>query len=230
MIWPEWQGGQRPVVDRLEDISPEALDALRIDIRNYLEQNPPATPITQLMGFNRVVYQRATELPSNPVDGQWLALELGSNWIWQLRYIQDFTDQYKWLFVGGVPQEAIVIGTSSTTSNTYVDLGGPSLTCQVSGIYNIQLETYVEFPGFGGDEDGAWMSVSIGGSAPSDADALSLKIVNGNSVSVTIGVFIMRVLQKTLTKNQVVAARYRTNAAWASWSNRRMVLTPVRVG
>jgi hypothetical protein len=229
MIWPQWQGEQRPVIDRLEDLSPEALNALRIDIRNYLEQNPPATPITQLMGFNRVVYQRATELPSNPVDGQWLALELGTNWIWQLRYIKNFTDQYKWLFVGGVPQQAIVTGTSSTSSGTYVDLGGPSLTCQVSGIYNIQLETYVEFVGTGGDADQAWMSISIGGSTPSDADALSLKLVVSTG-SVATGVFIMRVLQKTLTKNQVVAARYKTNAGSASWSNRRMVLTPVRLG
>jgi hypothetical protein len=49
MDFPELKApGQRPVVNSIFDFSDQALSGLRL----YLEQNPPAIPITSILGFS----------------------------------------------------------------------------------------------------------------------------------------------------------------------------------
>lgn len=229
--FPAYTPSREPLLRSLSDIAPDVLAALRADLRLYLEMNPPSIPLAQMAGFSRLVYQLTDRLPSNPADGQWVAINLGNNRIWQFRYFSKaFTDQYRWVYVGGTSVVSYVADAFTTTSGTYVSGGGPSISgVPFAGVYAITLDAALRIPAAGGDSDTAWASVSIAGATPSDTDALILEVVNPNT-QITVKTFKTRTLEKTLAAGNTLEMKYRTNAASATFSDRRLVLVPIRVG
>jgi hypothetical protein len=82
-------------------------------------------------------------LPGSPVNGQelYFQADAGTGAVWHLRYDSSLrSGAGAWSVMGGPPLSSYWTGGSSTTSTSYVDLGGaPSITAPVSGYY---LMTY----------------------------------------------------------------------------------------
>lgn len=155
--------------------------------------------------------------PSDPKVGDLVYYEADStNDIeWQFRWSGS-----EWRFIGGPPLWAEVTAAQTTTSTSFTATGftALSLTAPLAGSYHYEQGADI-FNNAGGF---SLMSVSIGGGAAADADAVRM---GGDTLSSC-----SRRRRKTgITAGQSFAARYRVTAGTGEWSNRWISLTPIAV-
>ncbi|GIV03984.1 MAG: hypothetical protein KatS3mg015_2814 [Fimbriimonadales bacterium] len=110
-------------------------------LTDYLSVAFPEIPVTQISGFDKYLYKKGVDLPANPRDGQPYAYVADSSKgiVWRFMYNADSGSQYKWEFIGGAPAQVAASGNVSTTSASWQDLGGPSLTVPLAGDYLVQF-------------------------------------------------------------------------------------------
>lgn len=174
--------------------------------------------------------QYVTSLPSSPVDGQTVvyAADATNGVMWTLRYRAASSSSYKWECIGGTALTASVATAQGTTSGTYTDLStaGPTITLPLAGDYDIGIAAAMSSTttGYGGNVS---FSVS-GGAASSAADADGMLMLDANA---NIAESSSTVTRKTGLTAAAVTMRYRmTVGGTATFSNRKLSITPVRVG
>ena len=179
-------------------------------------------PINATSPTNPVV----TTLPSSPVDGQecdYLA-DATNGVVWHLKYRAADPTAHKWQFVGGPGLYATVAATESTASTTYAALttAGPTCTVPLAGDYDIEIGAYVR---------GNTFTASSLMSFDTNSGAVDSVSVQMDVASVNLGESLARVV-RIVGFNAAVAvtSKYRTSAGTASFGNRYMRVTPVRVG
>jgi hypothetical protein len=169
--------------------------------------------------------------PTSPANGDiWIATAVDANGTaWQFRYNSGSASTYKWEFIGGPPVYSAVETQESTSSGSYVDLTtvGPSFTCARGGDYLTQHSADM-YNGGGTAGWGAAMSISAGGSTPSDTDALYHVVPGVIQANLNFGGKINR--YPGLAASAVIKAQYRfTSGGTATFGYRRLLITPVRV-
>lgn len=182
-------------------------------------------------GSSTVPVVTAVPAGASAVEGQECLLYssgIGFNY-WHLRFRQDFfaSDGYGWLFVGGAPLRAAqdAAFTGAVNQTTYAALtSGMSLTPGPKGIYDVTIEGTLSHPTTG--ITAAFLSYTLGGTAASDAWAASL---GGSSV---VGTVVKSTRHTISAASQAIVERQRTsNTTTAmSYSNRRLIVHPVRLG
>jgi hypothetical protein len=165
--------------------------------------------------------KEVTALPANPYDGQevYFVADASKGVLWHLRYRAAEAGSFKWMFLGGPPMTAEVLGSNATSSTSFVSLtGGPSLTTPLAGDYFLN----VSFQGDGSNIQ--VMSYALGAVAATDDYAA----LTGTG-AVATGHRERRV--DGLAKAAVIEAKYRSaNAVSGNFLRRYMQLVPVRVG
>lgn len=177
-----------------------------------------------------------TDLPSDPRDKQEVFyLADGANGVvWHLAYRANAPSSPKWVYLGGPPLFAHVPDFESRTSATYGDLAtvGPSITLPLAGDYDFEYgATTYSNP----NTAGMWaarMSLSIGGAAAVDADAMWLEHEGTDAASEMISVAETTRRRKTgLAASDAVVAKYASDGvADRYWFERWLAVRPVRVG
>jgi len=85
-----------------------------------------------------------SSLPGSPSNGQeiYYQADATNGVIWHLRYNSTST---KWEYLGGGSMTATVSGTLSTSSTSFVNISGPSITLPLNGDYIISAGTHATF-------------------------------------------------------------------------------------
>jgi hypothetical protein len=169
-----------------------------------------------------------TALPSNPLDGQVFVYTdslSAPTYQWQLRYVAAAS---KWIFIGGSPLYALTAGANSTSSTTYVDLGGPTVTLPLAGHYWVSLSTrMIEGSGTGGRT--GHMSSTLGAGSANDDRALSLGLGASANAYATL-TFSTVDHSGELSATNTISARYRNaGAASITYQQRRIDVIPIYV-
>jgi microcystin-dependent protein len=179
--------------------------------------------------------QYVTSLPSSPIDGQeiYYAADATNGVIWHLRYRSGSSSSYKWEFVGGGSLTNAVLTSQSTTSLSSVDLStvGPSVTPPLAGDYIIRWGC-IATPSTSALTVAA-MVIGFGGSYPADGNAGTQWVATSQFANTTTSrISIASEDVKTaLSASTLIRARYYQNqAGGASFANRFLTVTPVRVG
>jgi hypothetical protein len=184
---------------------------------DFLAVNVPQIPISQIVGFDKLLYKRGTVFPTDPRDGQMFGYQVDANTIWQFRYDSGITDAYKWIFTGGPPLTHSVAGTVSTSSATYVDLtGGPTLTAARAGKYLLDSTSEI---GIGA---GTGWAAPHYGSTPVDDESVTVN----NVPSVTCS---RSVIATITSAAQTVKMQYRASGGTSFFARRTITLLPIRV-
>jgi|GEM_PF-5745902 hypothetical protein len=180
-----------------------------------------------------------TVLPANPVDGQevYFLADATNGVIWRLRYRAYQADgttpnpsTFKWEVVGGAP----LLSATDTTirqlpagTTTYTALTGAlSITVPLAGDYDVTIMGDMNLQTAGAIA--AILSYFVGGvTAPATVDGFSCSVAW--SVNTVSGVKTTR--QTGVPAAAVIAERARLNAAGSigNYSNRRLIVQPVRV-
>lgn len=136
---------------------------------------------------------------------------------------------YKWAYVGGSTLFSEITTAETTNSGTFVDLTtvGPSITTPLAGSFfveNASLVTSNSNSGFG------YLSYSIGAAAASNDDQVGFQQPTSGGANAVSHVSRKRV--KTLAANDALVTKYKSNGAGivATFQNRSLALTPIRVG
>jgi len=170
-----------------------------------------------------------TGLPPLPNDGQVIyyqsAAMAADGVVWQFRYNADSVSTYKWEFIGGgALEDNIGVGAAfeTTTSTSYTDLAttGPTITVPLAGDYLVKTWANSVSSVAGNVTQ---LAVKIGAAATADASAGILG-ANANSAS-QAGTAIL-----TAAALDDLKMQYKVSAGTGSWRNRRMTITPIRVG
>lgn len=159
-------------------------------------------------------------LPASPANGD-EAILVDSltvpTYAWRFRYVSGISDTYKWLFIGGVPLQSQVLGsTAQGAGSGQADLGGgvPAITLPRAGIWDIEF--------------GA-------GSYPNNGEARIFLVVNGVTLSTLFenaagGSSYSRIRHTAVAANHVAKHQYLNSAsASASFYDRIISATPVRL-
>ena len=168
-----------------------------------------------------------TSLPGSPVNGQdvYYLADATNGIVWHLKYRAASASAYKWEVVGGPPLTADVATEETTVSTTFAALAtaGPSVTVPLAGDYDVEVGARTAMNA----QSSSLFSYAIGGTVAADSDAA---IGAGNSTQFSFQAARRR--RKTgLAASTALVARYRvTAAATGYWSDRTMVVMPVRVG
>jgi hypothetical protein len=154
----------------------------------------------------------AIALPGSPSNEDQIILTDSlavPTYFWHLRFN---SATGKWHYLGGVPAQAEVTTSENRTLATYGALTtpGPSIAVPVAGDYDVAI-------GFRGENEATWMSYDIGASAAVDDDG-----INGGSHA-------FRVRRKTLTA-VTLTAKYKSDGSARFFRDRKMILTPVKIG
>jgi hypothetical protein len=160
--------------------------------------------------------------PANPVDGQIWMLPVGDGVVWQFRYNAASASAYKWEFVGGAPSWSTVETDQGTSSTTYVGLGGPNLVLPNAGHYTVDFGVRTYAGSAGVDITAA---VKRGAAATADIDQIAFK--TSTSFHVTSLARTIRMLG--LAAGATLELQYKASGGTASFVNRWMGVTPVRV-
>ena len=170
-------------------------------------------------------YPIVTTLPSVTTEGFQIIYDTGTSGIrWQ--FVYDTTDgtTYPWLFIGGPPLRSDVATSQSRANAAYGALAtaGPSLTNPLAGDWDLGTGARVTSP----SGELAMYSYTIAGGAALDVDAVFL----GGSAS-TVDGYTHRINRRTsVSASTAFVANYRSSGgASATFENRYMTLTPVRV-
>lgn len=174
-----------------------------------------------------------TSLPGSPTDGEEVYYKVGTGdtaTLWHLRYDSSITDAHKWRVLGCQDIHAEVVTDESTSSSTYGDLTtvGPSVTVPLAGVYEVQFGAGCYSTVNGTD---ATASVSLGGSTPSDNDAIRHRGISTSSqLSVSSPSRILA--RETLAAGDTVVMKYHAgNVAGAGhFFNRWLTVRPIRLG
>jgi hypothetical protein len=170
-----------------------------------------------------------TTLPIVAYDGMEIRyIAVAGDIEWELRYNGAFSSS-KWVVVGGGPPITAEAGTEvSTTSATYVDLGGPSIVVPLKGEYEIAWGGAAETSA--GNKE-CLISFSNGATAANDgAKVLHVSPTNGSEYD-SLGR-----AGRTITvaaNGDTVKLMYRSDAGGgvtAHWLDRWLRLGPIRVG
>ena len=176
-----------------------------------------------------------TSLPASPTDGQEIILAdstTAATYAWQLRYNANAVSSYKWDFVGGSQLAAEVTPAESTTSTSYTDLAttaGQTVTTPVAGDYDIQInsQSRVNSGGAAAGQYISYMTVKVGSNAASDAEAN----IFGTYCNVESLANIERTIRKTgLAASTALVLKFKSGSGTSTFANRRIAITPVRVG
>lgn len=195
----------------------------------YICVTPTSSPPTAWPGGPPPVpaYPRpsyGTTLPASPTDGQEHVLVdsvTAPTYQWRFRYNASGST-YKWEFVGGpalyIENLAAVSGVISTT---YVALG-PALTVPRPGVYQWQIGANVNPNGAG-----IAIFVALGTTDVAASDGTSaLVYTNTNPSQISIG---RSGVTTILTAGNQLQIYCRVSSGQGSFSNRTLLVTPVRV-
>jgi hypothetical protein len=172
-----------------------------------------------------------TTLPGSPTDGQmcYFLADATHGVVWTLRYRAASTSTYKWEFVGGAGLESFVAASESTSSTTYTDLAtvGPSVTIPTlpnGGDFDVTFGASVATSG---STPALWtVGLAVGGTVTySDFFAFSGPNAGTDGASLSKTFRLAGVSGATLMKLQ-----YKISGAAASFDDRFLQVTPVRVG
>lgn len=169
-----------------------------------------------------------TSLPGSPVDGQEAVLvdsTANPSYQWRFRYNAGSSSAYKWEFVGGASAASYVATDESCSSGVDVDLAtvGPSLTLPRGGDYLI------------GGSVGIHGATAVYGVATLTKNGTSILsgiqsvIVAVVAFSNAYGMAGLSPIRANCAANDLIRLMYHTSGAAASFYNRALSVTPVRV-
>jgi len=140
---------------------------------------------------------------------------------WQLRYIAAAT---RWIFIGGTPLFGYAAASVSTSSTSYVDLGGPSVTFPLAGQYRVTLTALIVDGS--SSENAGYVSCTLGALAANDVRALRLRTSTNLHQAASFN-FRTADYSAELTAGAVAAVRYRNQAAAnENYRERRIEIVP----
>ena len=168
-----------------------------------------------------------TTPPGSPVGGDiWYCVDSITlpTFQWAFRYNDGSSNTDKWEFVGGLPKIIAVDTFETTTSDTAVDLAtvGPTFTVPRAGVYQLRVYASTQNDTAGANYADVYYKV---GSAAAVAIMRA-----GNASANTLFVNAVEIGDITVAASTAVKMQYSRNAGGtASFRNRKMVVTPVRV-
>lgn len=208
----------------------DALDAQIDDRVQQFIQSAQFTGIAvpQSIPQQTVIRPVVTDLPTTATDGDEVRFvaDSANGVVWLLRY-RDSGNAYPWEFLGGSPLYAEVTTSESTTSATYGDLAtlGPSIALPLAGDYMIRLGAALYNNTSAAD---AWMSYDADPVAAADADGVHTTQPNASVASVVTHA--TRERRKTGLGVVSIIAKYRASSGTATFLDRYLSITPVRLG
>jgi len=171
-----------------------------------------------------------TSLPSSPVNGQdaYYLADATNGIVWHFKYRSASASASKWEFVGGAPlHNAVAAAEGAGTSYAALTTPGPAVTLALAGDYWVELGATATQDAAGQ----AVMSFDIG--ATPAVDGNSLTIVAFARTDVAPGPDRNRRSRVRLTgvaAGTTLTAKYkRVTSTTATFSDRLMVVTPIRV-
>jgi hypothetical protein len=202
-------------------------DATRGSHFSMVKVGSPSSPTMTVI----VSATRVTTLPVAPIDGQevYYVADEANGVIWHLRYNAGSASAYKWEFVGGSDLYAEIQTGEGTSATTFADLAtvGPSITVPLAGDYQIGVSARINL---GGVAAYGRMSFAVGATAAAVNDC-----AEATSINATTGLYDYQSAFQTTRKLAVpaaaaIVAKYNAGGASATFQNRRLVVSPVRVG
>jgi hypothetical protein len=175
-----------------------------------------------------------TSLPSTPTDGQIInyVADSTNGIVWTFRYRSASSSAYKWEFIGGSSLYNQVgtnnyNGTKETyTSTSYGDLAtvGPSVVVPFAGDYKCDYSVIAEHTGTSSN-----IRVWVTGDSSLTWNFQDSQAFNGNQLNSTHGASITRV---GVSAGATIKLQYAVSNAGvtSSFWNRRLYVTPVRIG
>jgi hypothetical protein len=179
---------------------------------------------------NAVIIPFVTELPSGGKDGDEVRLLAdGANGIvWHLRY-RDSSNAYRWEFIGGHGLYDETTTSETTASAPYADLSGgatgPSLTLPAAGDYRIHFGCFSAGTNATAQQ---WMAIDLNGAGAADADGIKLQPPGANYYCSGQPSRLME--REATAAGFTLVSKYKTNAGTASFENRWLAATPIRLG
>lgn len=165
--------------------------------------------------------------PGSPTDGMiWrLPAVAGSGIYWFFQY-DSSQATYKWVFNGGPPWLAEVATAETTASAAYAALAtaGPSIALPRAGDYLVEIGCRI---GNNTASTTTFMSYDIGATGAVDADGVILSVGASTSNSATNHNTHAR--SKNSASAQTLTAKYKTNGGTATFADRVMRVTPIRI-
>ena len=216
---------ERAALQRMLGFPEDLPPAFQSWVIDFMSVNLSQISISQILGFEKLLYRKGTAFPSDPKDGQMFGLAVDSGHIWQFRYDNDIGDAYKWVFTGGAPLTATATANVNTTSVSYVDLGGgtPGVVVPKAGIYRVDHGCTFKDDAASGAKI-AYASI-YAGTTPTDDDAVETR---DNAYSHS-----SRAIFPTITSaSTTVKQQYRISNSLntANYYNRWIAVLPVRLG
>ena len=188
--------------------------------------NGSDVPISQVIGFDRLLFSRGTTFPTGPAHEQnfTYVFDATNGVNWHFRYNSLSASAYKWEAVGPTEASAFVNTVNGTTSVTYVDLGaGPSITVPLAGDYLIKFG--MQATSTTGINTGV-AAPKKGAAATSDDDSCVIYVEAG----VATGSASRQLLFTGMAASDVIKMQYRNvGAANIDYQRRWLFVSPVRV-
>lgn len=162
--------------------------------------------------------------PASPTDGMiWRFPADSANGVYWFFQYDSSQATFKWVAMGAqVPMYASVLTSETTASAAYVALAtaGPSITVARQGDYDVTIGSRQ----FDGTAATVMHSYDIGGTGAVDADAFQQALVINQG---SAGSWVRR--KTAIAAATALVSKYKTSAGTASFANRFMAVTPVRV-
>ena len=217
---------ERELVQRYFGFPEEIPGSFMPFVQDWLGANGLELGISQIRGYKRLVTNRGTTFPKEPLDTQpFIYVVDEANGIeWPLRYSEKIADDYKWVNNGGAPLYSQLSTESSTISTSYVNLGGPGVVVPKRGIYRVDFGASLQ--NNVADSD-VVVGVAYGGSSPVDTESIQAEgIVAGGVVRTAQS----RTHVITVTSDsQAVDLRYKVGSGTGTYRNRWILVTPIRI-
>lgn len=163
--------------------------------------------------------------PANPQDGDTWLYPVSEGILWNFRYNAGSSSAFKWEFLGGSPDYAVVETGESTLSTTYTDLPtvGPSITVARAGIYMLTIGATVEPNASASGATAALFQNAV-------QTVYNVQGFTANGGNTVFGPA-ARTLRTTIAAGDVMKLRYVSGSASvnATFFQRFITLTPVRI-
>ena len=183
-------------------------------------QTPPATsPMVGGIG---------TSFPASPFDGQAFTLVdslTAPTYSWHFRYVASITDAYKWVFIGGAPiNKQILTAQTPSGPNIWTNLGtvGPDFIVPRAGIYQSEATCRI----YNGSSGSEHMHLGV-----ANASLTSTPVGPQNTTTPPAGYYgnLNVVTQIAATAGQTLRMQYYSTSALGQFSERSMLVLPVRL-
>lgn len=168
----------------------------------------------------------ATTLPVSPNHGDLAVLVdnvTNPTYQWMFRYNANSANTDKWEYIGGAPAEAEVATAQATTGlGSYHALAtaGPVVTLPRDGVYDIRIGASITGAA---SNTQAIMSFDIGGTGAVDANGVSMERAAADTIDV------MRFQRVSALTAAALTSKYKSVGGNATFANRFLAVTPVRV-